>query len=181
LSEWLFFAIVTEVLQMAYLDESLAEDLCRQLNKELQAAYFYYAVSTWFGRKGLKNLESWFSNQAEEELEHANKLKDFLLERDVVIKFYPLQNLDLNFDKAVDIFKWGLSLEEQVELDYKQLSQKSLSLNDFSTFQFLQWFLNEQIEEIDHFKSIVDLFSLLANNPSAEFFVDQQVGLFKKS
>lgn len=125
--------------------------------------------------QGLEGLQKWFLDQSSEEREHAHKIYDYLLARDVGLMPGDLVAGRTQFSKPSELFSWGLELEIQVENDYKEIADLCLQLKDFSTYQFIDWFLKEQVEEIDTFKTMFDKISAVETDSSALYIFDKEL------
>lgn len=125
--------------------------------------------------RSLAGLQKWFLNQAAEEREHAHKIYEYLLARDVGLKPGDLVAGRDQFSKPSELFSWGLELEIQVEKDYKELADMSLQVKDYTTYQFVDWFLKEQVEEIDTFKTMHDKISAIENDPGLLYVFDKEL------
>ncbi|MCS6962010.1 MAG: ferritin [Deltaproteobacteria bacterium] len=156
-------------------DSDITKGLNFQFCKELQASYNYYCASSWFGLKGFSGFQHWFLKQSKEELEHARKLYDFLMARDIKLIPADLVAGRTEFATVSEVFKWGLELEIQVEKDYNDLCRLCLEKKDLTTYQFLEWFLNEQVEEIETFKNFLDNVVDLEGDPSALRLFDNEL------
>ncbi|MCS6894145.1 MAG: ferritin-like domain-containing protein [Deltaproteobacteria bacterium] len=157
------------------LNEEIASKLIFQFNKEIAAAYNYYSASSWCSLKALSGFQSWFCNQAKEELEHAHKLYLYLLARDYPLQFHEIPSGRVEFQNLCEIFSWGLELEIQVERNYQDLAELCLVVKDHTTYEFVQWFLKEQVEEIDTFRTFKDRLELIGENTSLIVLLDAEL------
>ncbi len=146
------------------LTEEIANRLAFQFHRELHAFYSYLGIAAWCDLNGFENLSKWFLHQANEEKEHAEKVFDYLLSRDSKINFVGIPSSKSEFVKLAEAVRWALELEIQVEKDYQELAQLSLEKKDYTTHEFVMWFLKEQVEEIRTFKSLLDQVELIGDN-----------------
>jgi ferritin len=129
------------------MSEDVVEALNKQLNQELRNAYLYFAIASYFKSLALNGFAHFFMVQAKEEVGHALKIYEYIAKRGWTIKLY-----EVNLEKTT----WS-SVEEAVRDFYeaeKRNTQRIWELvelvkkhGDKATEAFLQWFINEQVEE----------------------------------
>mgnify|MGYP000104496556 CR=1 FL=1 len=132
---------------MLTLFEKLAEELNTQIGHEFAAHHQYLAIASYLERRSLDNLAAFFYAQAEEEKEHALKILKHINYAGgaAMIPAVPAPKNDFNsVGEALQLF---VDQEAFVTQRFLEMSQLALSEGDFSTFNFLQWFVNEQVEE----------------------------------
>ncbi len=151
----------------------LQEALNKQLNRELRNAYLYLAISAFFEEKGLSGFAHYFRLQAKEELGHAMRIYKFLSDRSWKIELYDIPAPSKNWEKPIDAIREFVEAEKSNTRSIWELVDIARRIGDKATEQFLQWFVEEQVEEE---KSALDLYTKLemsGDNISALLVLDQ--------
>lgn len=125
-----------------------AQLINEQIGHEFAAFYQYTAVSTWLDAEALPELSKYFAKQAEEERMHAMKMVQFLGDTDRTVKFPALESPKSDFDSVEQVVQLAYDQEVQVTNQIKAIYDAAAAHNDRVTQNFLQWFLEEQVEEV---------------------------------
>ncbi|HWP31664.1 MAG TPA: ferritin [Fimbriimonadales bacterium] len=139
------------------LSPKLVEALRKQIGSELTASHQYLAVASYFGMQSLNGWAEFFFRQSDEEKEHAMKIINFLLRCSVEPRFPALAEAKPNFKSVLDAVERCLRWEKEVTKQFYAMADVALKEKDYTTFQFLQWFIEEQVEEEDLMTQLVDL------------------------
>lgn len=157
------------------LKEEMEKALNEQLKWELYSAYLYLAMSAYFEDQGLEGFAHWMKSQTAEEMMHAMKFYKFIAERDgrVVLEEIPAPPKD--WENPEDVFDFAYKHEQEVTARINKLMSLAKRLEDYATENFLQWFVEEQVEEEASFKSILSKLRLIKNDPQALFYLDKEL------
>jgi len=128
--------------------DKAAELINQQVGHEFAASYQYIAVSTWCDAEALPEMAKYFAKQAEEERMHALKMVQFLNDTDRTVKFLALPAPQSEFKSAEEIIQISYDQEVKVTDQIKAIYDAAAEHNDRVTQNFLQWFLEEQVEEV---------------------------------
>lgn len=159
------------------LSKEMEKNLNEQINKEFESAYIYKAMTQYFAEKGLNGFKNFFEKQAVEEIEHSQKLIDYVNERGNKVVFKPFgQNVKLEYSGLREIIVEAYEHEKEVTRRINDLMTQAKSENDYATEQLLSWFVAEQVEEEDTFTSIIDAIDFVKEDPVAIFLLDQKMG-----
>jgi ferritin len=134
--------------------EKLINALNKQINAELYSAYLYLSMSAYFESKKLKGMSHWMKKQADEEVEHAMKLYDYVADKARVI-LTPIKVPPTEWASSLAVFKSAYNHEVAVTGLINNLVKISEAEHDNETKDFLQWYVKEQIEEEDSADRIV--------------------------
>ena len=118
-----------------------------QIQKENYSAYLYLAMAADCEAKNLKGFATWLRVQYQEEVSHALKLYDYLLERGGTVALQPIQAPPADFGTPLQMFEQVLAHEQYVTASINSLYEVALAEKDYATQVFLQWFISEQVEE----------------------------------
>ena len=139
--------------------------LNQQIAMEMHASASYLAMASWCDQRELLNSKVLFYAQAEEEREHAMKMFNFINDNGGAAISPTIQNINLDFDNLLAIYEKSLDQEINVSDSIKKIFKKARMVDDFVSEIFLQWFITEQAEEEDKFRSIIDIFELMEGMP----------------
>ncbi|HAT3995557.1 ferritin [Elizabethkingia anophelis] len=147
-----------------------------QIAKEQYAAQYYLAMSAWFENQDLEGLANYFRVQSKEELMHADKMFDYLNDVGGKVILQTIPAPPSEFADALDIFEKALAHEKEVTKSIFNIVKVATEENDFATTSFLQWFINEQVEEEATASQYVSKIKMVKDNPSALYLFDQELG-----
>ena len=154
------------------ISKRLAEMLTAQIASELSAHMIYQAVSIYFRRQSLTRWGKLYFDQGVEEATHANKVIEFLIDQDVDFELPKLPGAKTEFKSPLDAVRTTLANEQKVTAQFQAMAKAALEEGDHTSFQFLQWFLEEQIEEERTAQALVDLVASGINLFQAEPLLD---------
>jgi ferritin len=155
------------------IDGDLRKLLIAQIGSELGAHQLYMAISVFFERQSLKRWGALFRHQAVEEAQHAQKIIDFLVDNDVAFDLPALKSVSTRFDSALDAVKRAQRSERDVAAQFQRMAVVAAAAPDHRGLQFLQWFIEEQVEEEAKLQALVDLVDSGINLFQAEALLDR--------
>lgn len=142
----------------------LAGKLNEQIGHEFDAHQQYVAIATYYDAQTMPRMAALFFNQALEERGHAMMLVQYLLDRDETVKIPALSAPKSSWKNIVDPVKAALEQEKEVSKQFDDLTALARKENDYSTEQFLQWFLKEQVEEVATMSDLLAVVSRSEDN-----------------
>lgn len=131
------------------IQEKLVEPLNTQIRNEFANMFGYLAISAYFDDQGLPELAAFFLRQSEDERLHAMKFFNFLLETGVKPKLGGTPDVQNDFDDAEAAVQFALDQEIKTTGQINNLVSLAVAEGDHITNTFLQWFVSEQVEEVD--------------------------------
>ncbi len=138
------------------LSPRIAEMLKAQIQRELNACFVYNTVAGWAAREGLLGASAFFKHQAEEEYEHFRRIADYLDQMNVEYQVGPVSPPEVSVSSLEEALRLGLSMEEENTRALLAIVQAAHEEQDWTTFQWMQWFVEEQREEEDTFRTLLD-------------------------
>jgi bacterioferritin B len=151
--------------------------LQEQIFNEFTSAQQYVAIAVYFDGADLPQLAKHFYSQAVEERNHAMMLVQHLIDRDVRVEIPGVDKVRNQFDKPRDALALALDQERAVTDQVSQLAAVARDEGDYLSEQFMQWFLQEQIEEVALMTTLVRVADRAgANLFDLENFVHREVG-----
>jgi len=129
------------------MNSKLEKALNEQLNAELYSAYLYLSMSTYFESLNFSGFANWMRVQAKEETEHAMKFYSYIFERDGQVTLTAIDAPPTSWKSPLDAFENAYQHEVKVSGLIHDLVFLARSEKDIPTENFLQWFVEEQVEE----------------------------------
>jgi ferritin len=157
------------------LSQKMLEELNRQMNYELYSAYLYTAMEVFCQEKALDGFANFFKVQTEEEMAHARIFFNFIGRKNGKITLHPIEKPENDFINILDMFKKALAHENFVTSRINKLMDIALEEKDHATKSFLQWFVDEQVEEEESFQNIVDKLELIGDNVHALLMLNSEL------
>ena len=158
------------------LDNSLLSDLNHQINLEYYSANLYLQMSAWCEHNGYTGAAKFLSKHAHEETQHMFKLFTYVNETGGMAKIGRIDAPPHEFKSLHEVFVKTYEHEQLITLAINALVDQALTTKDYSTFNFLQWYVAEQHEEEKLFKSILDKFEIAGSTDKYLFFIDKEIG-----
>lgn len=146
------------------LQKKLEQVLNDQVEKEGYASQLYLSMASWAETQGLAGISEWFYAQAEEERVHMLKIVRYINERGGHAIVPQVPQPPKEFKGVQEIFEAALGHEQMVTASINNIVGVSLESKDFTTHNWIQWFVQEQLEEESSVQSILDKLKLLGNS-----------------
>lgn len=158
------------------LDARMQDALNKQINHEMAAAYNYLAMAAHFNAQNLTGFSNWMHQQRSEELMHAQKLIDYVLDRGGKLDLAAVEKPRSDYESPHAVFAKALEMEKLNTRTINELYALALELKDYATQSALQWFITEQVEEEKSMEEVIALLDLARDNPSALLLLNSQLG-----
>ena len=146
-----------------------------QVNAELYSAYLYLSMAAHFESANLPGMANWMRVQTQEEQFHAMKIYNHILERGGKVTLGPIEAPPNEWDCPLAVFEATLKHEQKVTGLINDLVYLAREEKDNASEIFLQWFVNEQVEEEDNASTIVGQLELIKDSPQALFMMDKDL------
>jgi len=138
--------------------------LNRQIEREDYSSQLYLAMASWAENKGMEGVSNWLYAQAEEEREHMLKLVKYVNERDGVAVIPGIETPPADFGDVFTAFDKVLEHEQFISASINEIVAECMAENDYTTQNWIQWFVTEQIEEEASVRAIIDKLNLVGKN-----------------
>ena len=158
------------------LNQTMAAKLNDQINFEHYSANLYLAMSSWCAHNGYGGAALFLKKHSHEEMAHANKLFDYVNETGSPALIQAIDAPENEFASLKDVFEKTYAHEKKVTKAINTLVDNALTQKDYSTFNFLQWYVAEQHEEERLFMSILDLFEIIEQDGRHLLMIDREIG-----
>ncbi len=149
--------------------------LNEQLNREYFSAYLYLSMSSYCSDIGLNGSAHWFFEQYKEEVEHGMKIYEYMLQRGVKIEFEQIDKPEGEFESILDVFEKSLAHEQFMTNNLNELSDLAMKDKDHATYNFLQWFVTEQVEEEATVSDIIAKIKLIGKDGNGLYMIDAEL------
>lgn len=131
--------------------------LVAQVANELSAHQVYMGISLYFTRESLNGWAKFFHDQAVEEAGHGWKIINFLVDNEVEFDLPQVGGAPTTYKTARDAVEVAQASERKVTQQFERLANAAREAGDNRTYQFLQWFIEEQVEEERTIAALLDL------------------------
>ncbi len=158
------------------LSEKIQAALNDQINFELFSSYIYFSMAAWFESEDLPGHANWMKVQAMEEMAHVDKLYSFIHERDGRVLAAAIDAPPQSWESPLAAFSHAYKHEQIVSRRFNKLVDLALAESDHATNSFLQWFVNEQVEEEASVKSVVQQLKMIGSEGQGVFMIDRELG-----
>jgi ferritin len=157
------------------LSEEIENLLNEQMKVEAHSSAVYLAMSSWCNRNGFDGSAGYFLKQSGEEREHMLKLFNYVNDLGGRAVSPEITNIPQDYDSFRSVFEIALEQEIFVTQQFNRMADSCLKAKDFMTFQFIQWFLKEQIEEEYIARRALELFEVIGEEGVGRFEIDKRI------
>ena len=161
--------------------EKINQIINEQINKEFYSGYLYLSISAYLKELGLFGFASWTRMHAKEEVEHGLKLLDYLLDRNSFVTLKQIPTPQFEYNGVLSVFQTIYEHERSVTDSVMQIARLSEDECDRKTLAFIDWFINEQVEEEQLVKNIIKRLEIFGEDKSALYLMDKELGSYDTS
>lgn len=146
-----------------------------QINAEMWSAYLYLSMSTYCQDAGFPGIANWFAIQFKEEQDHAMILLNYLQSRDGRVLLAPIDAVETEWASPLAAFEATLKHEQKVTSLINNLMALAVEEKDFALQTRLNWFVEEQVEEEENARDLIQKFRLIGDNGYGLYQLDQEL------
>lgn len=158
------------------MNQKVAQALNEQVIFEFNAASTYLALSLAMADANFKGFSAWLRAQYQEEVTHAFKFIDYLQSNNEKVTLGDVKNTASTLTNPLEVAKAVLDHEQMITGKIHNLYALALEEKDYATVSFLNWFVEEQVEEEANATDLVDQFTFAQDSRSAQLFLDSKLG-----
>ncbi len=147
-----------------------------QMNFEFYSSYIYMAMAAYCDSVDLPGFSHWFKTQVQEEMYHAIKMYNYLIERGGRPFFTEVKAPQKEWDSPRAAFENALEHEKIVTDRINNLMTEAINESDHATRSFLNWYVDEQVEEESSVDSIIKKLKLIKDSGQGLLFLDNELG-----
>jgi ferritin len=157
------------------ISEKMMAAVNEQINAELYSAYLYMSMMAQFEAQGLKGAAHWLRVQSMEETLHAYKFYDYIIERGGTVGLKAIAGPPTEWSSLLAAFEHVAEHEAHVTSLINNLMDIALEAHDHASTSFLQWYVDEQVEEEASAAAVIAKLKLVGDSPQGLFMVDQEL------
>lgn len=157
------------------LSERMQNALNAQINAELWSAYLYLSMSMAATDKGLKGVANWFAIQFKEEQDHAQIFINYIHSRGGRVILAPIAEVETQWETPLAMFEQTLLHEQKVTSLINNLYNLAIEDKDHATKNMLDWFIDEQVEEEESARDIIDQLKMVEGNKLGLYMIDKEM------
>jgi len=158
------------------ISKKMEKALNEQVNAELFSAYLYLSMEAYFKSLNLNGIATWMRVQTQEEVMHAMKIYDYVNERGGRVILKSISEPQAEWKSPLAAFEAAYQHEQKVTALINGLVNLAIEEKDHAANMFLQWFVNEQVEEESSADAIVQKLKLMADAPGGMYMLDNEMG-----
>jgi ferritin len=156
--------------------KAVEEALNKQVNREFYSAYLYLAMSSYFENENLGGFAHWMRVQSREETVHAMKIFKYISERGGRAELLAIAVPKAKWASAGKVFEEVYAHEQKVTDMISTLVELAIREKDHATFEMLQWFVKEQVEEERQASDLLAQVRMVGDTPGHLIYIDRHVG-----
>ncbi len=156
--------------------ESIEKAFNEQMTREMYSANIYLAMAGYFHAINLNGCASWMRIQANEEMDHAMRFFDYILDRGGEIEIGKMDKPPKEWESALEVFKAAYEHEKYITENINKLMDLVMKENDHASHNFLEWFVDEQVEEEAQTDEIVERLKMVEGFKGGLLMIDNELG-----
>ena len=156
------------------MNDKIAKLLNEQINHEFYSAYLYLDISNFYDEQDLDGYANYYMIQAQEERDHALLFMKYMQTNGLKVTLNPIAGPDKTFESVLDPLVAAAEHERFVTALINNIYHEAHQAKDYRTMKFLDWFVDEQMEEEDSADSMVNRYKLFGNDPRGLYLLDQE-------
>ena len=157
------------------MNEKIEKMINDQMNFEIYSAYIYMAMGAYCDSIDLEGFAHWFKTQAQEEMYHAIKMYNYVLERTGRPFFTQIDAPAKEWGSLKEAFQDALKHEKIVTDRINKIMTTAIDENDHASRSFLNWFVDEQVEEEASVDAVIKKFNLIKDSGQGLFMLDKEM------
>jgi ferritin len=159
-------------MEYIVIKENICQALSEQAGAEYYSAYLYFSMAAYADRAGFKGIANWLFVQAREEISHGTHICRYLLERGASPVFREIKAPPASYGSIKELFEKVLAHEQGVTECINHIATLAEQEKDHATYQFISWYVNEQVEEESNADEILTKVRLLDGHPGLFYNLD---------
>lgn len=156
------------------MNEKVADLLNQQINKEFYSAYLYLDMANYYDEQDLDGYANYYMVQAQEERDHALLFLKYMQINNLKVTLDAIAKPDKTFASLLDPLEIAAEHERYVTALINEIYHEAHQAKDYRTMKFLDWFVNEQMEEEENADSMVNRYKLFGQDPKGLYLLDQE-------
>jgi ferritin len=158
------------------LSKPVLEAMNDQIGHEMASAYLYLSMAAYFESENLPGFAKWMRVQFQEEQSHAMKFLEYILDRGEKVNLAAIPQPQANFASPLEVFEKTYGHEQKVTHLILRIYEIATKENDIASQIFLQWFINEQVEEEKNASDVLVLLKKIGPSVGSLYQLDHNMG-----
>jgi len=158
------------------ISEKINNILNEQINKEFYSGYLYLSISAYLKGLGLKGFASWLRIQAKEEVEHGLRIFDYIINCNSFVTLKQIHMPDFEFNGVLPVIRKIYEHEKSITSSIMTVAKLAEDECDRTTLNFVDWFIEEQVQEEENIKDIIKRLELFGEDKVALLLIDRELG-----
>ena len=158
------------------LSKKLEKALNKQVAKEYEAAYVYNGMRIYLDDFGVPGATHWMTLQTKEEIEHAEDFIQFIKSVDGQVELAEIKAETTEYDGLASVCEAVLKHEKGITKSIEEILALAIEEKNYAAENFLRTYVDEQVEEEDNFRDVLELIQLAGDDKAAMFQVDSRLG-----
>ena len=156
------------------MNDKIAFLLNQQINKEFYSAYLYLDMSNFYDEQDLDGYANYYMIQAQEERDHALLFMKYMQNNGLKITLDAIEKPDKTYETILDPLVAAAEHERYVTALINDIYHECHEARDYRTMKFLDWFVDEQMEEEDNADTMVSRYKRFGQDPKGLYLLDQE-------
>ena len=156
------------------MNDKIASLLNQQINKEFYSAYLYLDMANYYDSLDLDGYANYYTVQAQEERDHALLFMKYMQNNGLKITLDAIEKPDKTYETILDPLVAAAEHERYVTALINDIYHECHEAKDYRTMKFLDWFVDEQMEEEDNADTMVSRYKLFGQDPKGLYLLDQE-------
>jgi ferritin len=155
--------------------KKLNDAMNEQIKNELESYYIYLSMAAWLHSKALDGMGHWMRVQAHEEMLHAMKFFNHLIDRGGKVALKDLKQLKVQWKSPLEVFQDALEHEKFISKKINDLMSVARQEKEYASEPLLAWFTDEQIEEESNANKITEQLEMVGADKSGLLMLDREL------
>ena len=156
------------------MNDKIASLLNQQITKEFYSAYLYLDMANFYDEMDLDGYSNYYMIQAQEERDHALLFMKYMQNTGLKVTLEAIDKPDKTFESVLDPLVAAAEHERYVTALINTIYHEAHEAKDYRTMKFLDWFVDEQMEEEDNADTMVSRYKLFGTDPKGLYLLDQE-------
>lgn len=162
------------------ISERILNVINAQINREFYSGYLYLSISAHFRELGLSGFAHRTREQAIEEMNHGMKLFEFIIDRNGKVDLKDIKTPELSLGSPLEIYQFIYEHEKSITAAIMDVAKFAEEECDRTTLSFIDWYINEQVEEEKNALEIVKRIKLFGDDKASLYMMDNELSCYKK-
>lgn len=162
------------------ISKKMEKALNEQIALEGYACFLYLSMAAWCDNEGMTGCTNFMRRQSAEEQFHMMKIFEYVSEVDGFPITPGIKQPPRSFESIQKVFEEVYAHEQKVTKSIHKLVSLAKQEDDYTTFEFLQWYVMEQREEEDQMRTVLDRIKIIGDGPQSLYFIDKEVAAINK-